>query len=326
MPLNYLANVITNADHYEYLYAALQAVCIEHNTRGGDTSTNAYAFRKRCTDLQTRLLGEVLRLRPECTTPGWIPENEEDIDPALINLKQEGKSAHATVDVEQFTGVDLESSVELGPDPLENYTTYTELDPNGRYAVAANTITITGLTRNEEAWIYDDKDASHFGATFEHLFDATLTGDEGMVVVLWAVSNVINDRKYWLDNTSQVLTAWIYNKTSAVLRNTEGGTSDNDTIVDNTHYWYTPERTSETAVQLRVYDDAPRTSLVFPALTQAITSGRRYQYVFAVNCADSGEASACSGTINNLDLQEAMLLLGGANKRGNKQTFGGRKQ
>ena len=50
----------------------------------------------------------------------------------------------------------------------EDYTTYTENDSNGRFAVTANKITVTGLAKNEDANIYYDFGADYFSGDFNH--------------------------------------------------------------------------------------------------------------------------------------------------------------
>ena len=37
--------------------------------------------------------------------------------------------------------------------PAEDFQTYAEVDPNGRIAVTANEITVTGLTKTEDAHV-----------------------------------------------------------------------------------------------------------------------------------------------------------------------------
>ena len=44
----------------------------------------------------------------------------------------------------------------------QDYATYTETDENDRYAVANNVITVTGLTNDEDAYVYKDFGAGYF--------------------------------------------------------------------------------------------------------------------------------------------------------------------
>src|SRR3990172_12759017 len=84
----------------------------------------------------------------------------------------------------------------------EDFTTYTEVDPNNRFSVATNVITITELTRTEDAYIYKDQSAGHFSGDFEHLFKFVFTaGANDTPVFLVGLSNTINDN-YEILNTS----------------------------------------------------------------------------------------------------------------------------
>jgi len=318
--LNYPKTLIDTPGRYRHLYASLEAIRLKHNEwdihhRPKDClSDEARAHRKRCTDLQTVLLQDVLKLRPLVATPGWTAKDAGDFDPALATAKDDGIAAFASVDVKAFTGVDLDAPLEplsAPPDPLENFTTYTEFESAGDpYSVAANTITVSSLTRSVDAWVVKDAGADHFGATFEHLFQFSATsvaayGSMGC----WAVSNVVKDMRYWYDNASESYGVRVYDSEDQmwiVLDGNEAKTMDlwaGPTY--GTTYYFSVERTGETAIQCRIYTDAARTSLSH-TLAQSIVSGRRYRYVFAANSYNSGQATRImSGTIANLDLQEA---------------------
>ena len=89
---------------------------------------------------------------------------------------------------------------------IENFTTYTEVDPNAHIGVAAAKLDIDGMTRDEEAYVYDDKGAAHFGATFEHDFDVTPQAiTNSPIAVCWAVSNVVDDDHDWDDANDQAV-------------------------------------------------------------------------------------------------------------------------
>lgn len=107
--LNYPVDVTSDADRYRYLYAALEAVRLKHNEKAGDLSDLARAHRKRCTDLSTVLLDEVIRLRSKVRAPGYVTTPVSEGDPLLIQLRADGIKAHATVDVKSLTGTDLDA-------------------------------------------------------------------------------------------------------------------------------------------------------------------------------------------------------------------------
>jgi len=202
--------------------------------------------------------------------------------------------------------------------PLENFTTYTELDANDHITVAANLLDVNGITTSEDAWVYKDMGAGHFGATFSHDVKVTpRASDENSNCVVWADSNLIEGRKYWVDNGSQALTVFVNNTPGHgyrfYLENNEAPrtadyTADFFASVD-TPYYLTIERTSDTSISCRIYSDAARTNLL-DTLTVAITAGRTYRYIFAANSTNLGTGYAFSCDIENLHLHEPVTLAG----------------
>src|SRR3972149_712527 len=77
---------------------------------------------------------------------------------------------------------------------VENFTTYTEVDPNSRITVTSTKVSAAGLKRNESAYVYSDKGVNHFSADWGHLLTADdllhLAGQDG-IVEIWAVANDI---------------------------------------------------------------------------------------------------------------------------------------
>ena len=80
--------------------------------------------------------------------------------------------------------------------PIEDFTTYEEVDPNGRITVTADRSTFTLLSRDEDAYVYKDKGVNHFDGDFEHLIemypDAAGSSYFGHVGI-WVLSNDIDD-------------------------------------------------------------------------------------------------------------------------------------
>ena len=87
------------------------------------------------------------------------------------------------------------------PDPYEDFSApnYTEVDPNSRFTIgngaATNSkITAYRLTSNEDAYIYKDFGADHFGTLFEHKFIMCQTESQNTPKCgTWMVSNGVDD-------------------------------------------------------------------------------------------------------------------------------------
>jgi len=210
------------------------------------------------------------------------------------------------------------SSSSSGCPPLwngyENFLCYTELDANNHIGVDHNILDVNGITTSEDAWLYRDMGAGHFGATFEH--DIKVTPRTSVLdsnCVVWAGSNVINNRKYWVDNGSQALSVFVNYITGHgyrfYLENNEAPrtvdyTADFFASAD-TPYYLTIERTSDTSISCRIYSDAARTAPnLLDTLTVAITAGRTYRHIAVVVSANMGTGKAFSCDIENLDLNE----------------------
>ena len=189
----------------------------------------------------------------------------------------------------------------------ENYTTYdADTDPNERFTVAAAKITITGLLNNEDAYVYADKGASHFGPTFTHDLETKTTASVSGKFIAWAVTNFIDDFNggCWA-GAGTGLGVFYEQGTKLWLLNGDGNLSDSwASATLGTLYYITVERTSETAVVERIYTDAARTVLA-DTLAVSVTNGQRFQYVYGAQSWNSGTDSSVSGYVENLDLNEA---------------------
>lgn len=198
--------------------------------------------------------------------------------------------------------------------PLEDFTTYTELDAGGdpgNLVVTQNKIDANGITKDEDSRVFADKGAAHFGATFEHKVKTVwqaVPGDGWPFAACWALSNVVEDAGYWNTNNSQaVLVEWSGDAVQkyTMLRDEEDGEQDFYTNSGYLTRYLTIQRTSETALECRIYSDAVRETLV-DTLVVSLTNGRRYQYVFGFNSSDTNQAArVISIDVEDLDLQEA---------------------
>ena len=77
---------------------------------------------------------------------------------------------------------------------IENFTTYTVVEPNTIFTVTAPKIEAENMDRDIDAYVYDDKGAGHFG-DFEHLLTAHVksTSLHGAMCHHWVLSNDVDD-------------------------------------------------------------------------------------------------------------------------------------
>ena len=190
----------------------------------------------------------------------------------------------------------------------EDFTTYTEVDPNGRVAVTASKLDVNGMLRNEDAYVYANKDADFFGATFDH--DLTVTrasADQSFLVGVWCLSNTVDDLYALYIGTEQALTVSFFNK-SIFLRECEQ--NDTDSYVGTVNggiYYLTIERTGETVLDVRIYSDSGRTTLT-DTISVAVPYGRRYQYIFGTNSWNDGRTEVGSLDVENLNIYQIAPL------------------
>ena len=53
---------------------------------------------------------------------------------------------------------------------IEDFSTYTETDPNSKIAVTSSKIDVSAIDRGDNAYVYDDKGSNFFDGDFEFLF------------------------------------------------------------------------------------------------------------------------------------------------------------
>lgn len=75
----------------------------------------------------------------------------------------------------------------------ENFTTYTEVDPNARVEVAADYIDWVAITRQESAYVYQDFGANYFAGGFEHKPQVYVSGSASGRATHWMLANAIGD-------------------------------------------------------------------------------------------------------------------------------------
>ena len=180
---------------------------------------------------------------------------------------------------------------------IEDFTTYTEVDPETKVTVAAAKITSGGLEKDDgETYVYDDKGALHFG-NFTHLYElkVVVCASDGPYLISWGVANTIDGFSDWNTNDDQVLCIESSYKGSANLTyvriwNTEAGTNDITSDLTRNVKYYLKVLRDGTSITAYVYDDAPRTNLI-DSVTVGITVGRSYRYVFPLNKSSNADTT-----------------------------------
>ena len=243
---------------------------------------------------------------------------------ALIKARTDLQVA-GTVDKSWDTFIDVEKFPRLGvmgepPDPLEDFTTYTKVDPGGILTVTASKIAASGYGT---PYVYKDKGAGHFGVNFTHLGKLNyghVSSPNGYPAP-WILGNVIaawNGGGLWSGGGANAL-GFIPGQPGGLvyLFENDGGTNyydlDASALTDDTDYW--TKFVNDAGVGTHgtlysyVYSDAGRSSLVCSEAVALHASGKTYRYIYAYNQDESNNVVATS---ENLDLGEVTrpLILG----------------
>lgn len=329
--INYPSTVNTDFEKLSAVYSLLEQARLEHNRQGelarSDWAKNKdkwYLFALRPKrlggntfwDKVLPLLQEQNRLKRNIRKANYTDEQWHKLDDEERNkvtkqlfgdkeiLKDEPTEATCTL-LDELKGMSFESLEGKAPDdPIEDFTTYTEVDPNSDFTITSSKIAVDGLRRDAAAYVYKDMGSGHFG-DFEHLLKITKSAsfEDFAVLGWWGLSNVATTF-YGMDvaNVGLVLLAYSATTELVEMRDFDTGGVDYMAGGDATK-WLTVERAGTTAT-CKIYSDAERTSLDDTlSITCATTT---YQYIlgtFSRESSNNGEVEAY-GDIEDLDLQE----------------------
>lgn len=192
----------------------------------------------------------------------------------------------------------------------EVFTSYTETDPNSHITITSGAqIDFSGLTADEEAYVYKDKGASHFDGDFVHYFTARIDSGAGSYskAVVWGLSNVVDDMQGASDCVN---VRFNQNGGTPVFQLIErdGGAQTNGissaTISYDTEYWFEVERVDSTdTLTCKIYTDSSRTTQHGSTLTANLTGSEvDWRYIYALASANTATSNTCSGFVKDLGL------------------------
>lgn len=75
----------------------------------------------------------------------------------------------------------------------EDFTTYTEVDPNSRITKNSTQVSFTAIPQNEDSYVYKDFGANYFDGDFTHSFDFKMSAGNGYFPMAYALTNTIDD-------------------------------------------------------------------------------------------------------------------------------------
>ena len=200
----------------------------------------------------------------------------------------------------------------------ENFTTFTEVDPDAEISVAASVITFTALDRNNDAYVYKDAGAAHFSGNFTHNVDINFSSvGSSSLTYVWALTNTVDDYKGIDDASGDALSLRVYGNLGTpklILAQLNSGTEGSDSYNSfalSTDYYITITRDMGVGtygtLYAYIYSDAGRT-IPIDTLIETLAADVDFRYVFGLlnyNSSNSGATYEATGTVSNLDLTEA---------------------
>lgn len=189
---------------------------------------------------------------------------------------------------------------------IENLSSYTKVDPNGRFAVSASKNIFTGLLRNEAAYLYKDFGTAYFNASFIHEFELFYDSyDVGSYSGTWQLANYVGD----LSGFSSSYTLFVgVASGDFILEERKNGSRvnyDNWTATADTLYYLRVKYNSAVGtygtIYWYIYSDSGRTNLLYSSnwtLSEAVS----FRYLYATASYNSGGTAQNTGYIQNLYL------------------------
>lgn len=206
--------------------------------------------------------------------------------------------------------------------PTEDFTTYTEVDPNSHITKTADRITWADLIRNEDAYVYKDKGVNHFDGDFEFRFKCEFTSSDNVGVSrMVMLANIINDA-YYIESNGDCLSYSFVKGGDAVYRffivEADGGTvySDLSIISAATTYYITFWRDEAVGAYGTInayictgnYYGESGYSLVDTLALYLHSSKKDYRYIYGLSSYNDNNTPVQAGWIELLDLQEAPVF------------------
>jgi len=197
----------------------------------------------------------------------------------------------------------------------EDYTTYTEVDPNAELTVtAASIVSAAGAADNPDNYVYFDYGVDHFDESagdILHTFDYSNDGTNNGKPHPWILGNTLNDAEFLKKTALDGYAVEIKFKNNAVevVLNDYFGeqktgtkiTHANTTTVFGQIDWTSP---SSGTLKLSVFTDSGRTTHATNSPQSLTGTSVPCRYHFGLNAANKG-GDTYDATSSNIDLNEA---------------------
>ncbi|MCH7745527.1 MAG: hypothetical protein IIC84_05570 [Chloroflexi bacterium] len=323
--VTYPIGLDTDSKKLSAVYRLLEELRIEHNRVGiiarGDWGKHEgrwQAYKLQVRAKRNPLLIEMMRLknlvrRANYTDDEWkaidLSESDNDLlwgNKASLREIPTLATSPALGEVKAIDFLGLDGPVD---DPLEDWdAAYTEVDPNSKLTVVANTITAADFARDSAFFVYKDFGDGHFDTTFslstdnEHLVSSeqSVHVGSGADYFFYGLANVINPD---FGEDPIILIRWI-SATKPSITIDDGVTDETDNSANLSaarHYMTLTRGVGGTSCE--IFSDANRTTLVD---TIAVAQGdSSFRYMHSAFTKAGGGTSGSYGKTFDLDVKEA---------------------
>ena len=182
----------------------------------------------------------------------------------------------------------------------EDLSTYTEVDPNSHISATSSRMTGDGIHRKETAYAYYDKGADYFDA-LDIYFDIRATNlDSNDILGVFGISNTLNHIGAF--GTSDIKVVFYYpGGGSRGLYLGTGGALDHMAIsLDTTYYCILERAAGSASVNLKVYSDSGRKTLLDTLTGTMAVASTKHRYIFGISSQYTNNNYAANGYVENV--------------------------
>ena len=189
---------------------------------------------------------------------------------------------------------------------IEDFTTYTEVDPNAKLTVTSSKADGVNVDKDEDVYLYDDKGVDRYNKIdidFEvYISSASLGGAlAGMGMSITAVSTVQNFGATDISVLQRETGAGAHR--IALRRGNNVANDEFTTGAADTLYYCTLARAKGSdTVTVKIYSDSNRTTLLDTLSVSGFGTGTRYRYLYGfVNRNEPQSGDDFDGYVQNME-------------------------
>lgn len=187
----------------------------------------------------------------------------------------------------------------------EDLSTYTEVDPNSHISATSARMTGAGINRNETAYAYYDKGAGYFDALDIDFDVFTSNLDANDIIGVLGITNTLDHIGGLGKSDIRVV---FYGSGINKTLNLNANTGDTINISLNTAYYCTLERAAGNAtVNLKVYSDSGRTTLLDTLTVSLETASTKHRYILGIISQNTSSNYAASGYVENIVINSIVV-------------------